>query len=68
MAASGARVPMSAIVHRNAPAVVPLRRSTMPLASTCHMFEETAWRLSRTGSFHPGLTKWQVYPFGMRSR
>jgi hypothetical protein len=24
--------------------------------------------LSRTGSFHPGRTKWHVYPFGMRSR
>ena len=24
--------------------------------------------LSSTGSFHPGRTKWHVYPFGMRSR
>jgi hypothetical protein len=27
-----------------------------------------ACALSRTGSFHPGRTKWHVYPFGMRYR
>jgi hypothetical protein len=27
-----------------------------------------ACALSRIGSFHPGRTKWQVYPLGMRSR
>ena len=27
-----------------------------------------AHALSRTGSFHPGRTKWHVYPFGIRSR
>ena len=27
-----------------------------------------AFALSRTGNFHPGRTKWHVYPFGMRSR
>src|ERR1700720_1079620 len=31
-------------------------------------FAAPTFALSRTGNFHPGRTKWQVYPFGMRSR
>ena len=47
---------------------VPAVRVAIRLLQTHVAVLPPACALSRTRSFHPGRTKWHVYPFGMRSR